>query len=335
MEAFEGQREHAMPSTEPLPDSPLLHPAPEVHAAGAVLWRIGERGTAEVAVVHRPRYDDWSLPKGKLDPGETVPAAAVREVEEETGYRCVLGRFLTKLIYPVADGNGETVTKAVGYFSARAADGAFEPNAEVDQLAWLTPEQARTVLTYRTEIDVLDEFCSLGTSLSTMLLVRHGKAGKRHNWNGDDDLRPLTEAGMRQSAALRKLLPLFGPERVYSAPRVRCVQTVQALAADLGTEIVSDPLLSEEGYWRDPAVSLARLLSLVTDSGTPLVCSQGGVIPAVVTALAERSGLPIGEPASKKGSLWLLTFSPAAGNLGPQLIAANYLPSPLPAPIPA
>ena len=98
--------------------------AKSVPAAGAVLWRPGGDGSApEVAVIHRPRYDDWSLPKGKVDPGETEPVTAVREVHEETGYSCVLGRRLASVSYPVEQG-----VKKVRYWAARAVDGTFSPN---------------------------------------------------------------------------------------------------------------------------------------------------------------------------------------------------------------
>ncbi|MGH3521025.1 MAG: NUDIX hydrolase [Haloechinothrix sp.] len=306
-----------------------------IRAAGAVLWRTGTKGRVEVAVVHRPRYDDWSLPKGKLDAGETVPAAAVREVGEETGFTCVLGRFLTDVDYavPSPTGNG-AVPKTVEYFSARAGAGEFRPSNEVDDLRWLPPDAARDVLSYPVEVGVIDEFTALDNRLTTVLLVRHAKAGKREYWTGDDDLRPLSESGLRQAEALRRLVPLFGADRVLSAPRLRCVQTVRAIAENLGTEIEHEPLLSEEEYWRDPAVGMARLLSIVADGGTPLIASQGKVIPDVIGTLAKRDRVPLGDIRSKKGSLWLLSFAPDVEGTGPGLRAASYLPSPLPAPIP-
>ncbi|WP_267285361.1 NUDIX hydrolase [Prauserella endophytica] len=304
-----------------------------MRAAGAVLWRPGASREIEIAVVHRPRYDDWSLPKGKVDPGETVPVAAVRELAEETGFTAVLGRFLNTTEYEVAKG-----PKTVDYFAARAGEGRFTPNEEVDELRWLPPADAESLLSYGTDKRVLREFTALPAALTSLLLVRHGKAGKREEWTGDDDLRPLSDAGMRQAEALRVLLRAFGPDRVFSAPRLRCVQTVQGLAEDIGTEIVHEPLLSEDNYWADPVVAWSRLLAIVADGGTPVVCSQGGVIPDIVSALAEHGGIELPETkadgvASKKGSVWLLSF--AEGDAGPRLVAAHYLPTPLPAPAPA
>lgn len=310
-------------------------PRRTVRAAGAVLWRTGTDGTGgvEVAVVHRPRYDDWSLPKGKLDPGETVPAAAAREVAEETGFSCVLGPLLSHCHYQVRGQSGVLADKTVTYFGARARGGTFQPNDEVDALRWLSPSAARNVLDYDGEIEALDEFLRLGTNLTTVLLVRHAKAGKRDNWRGDDDLRPLTPAGNRQVDVLRTVLPLFGPDRVHSAPRLRCVQTVQGIADDVGTRIEHEPLLSEEGYWGDPAASLARLRALAADAGTPLISSQGKVIPNLVRTLAERDGVALDDVPSKKGSVWLLTFRrptthDVRTNGVPLLVAASYLPPP-------
>ncbi|MPY98284.1 MAG: NUDIX domain-containing protein [Actinophytocola sp.] len=306
-----------------------------MRAAGAVLWRTGSESTGgiEVAVVHRPRYDDWSLPKGKLDPGETVPAAAAREVAEETGFSCVLGPLLSHCHYQVRSGSGALADKTVTYFGARARGGTFQPNKEVDAVRWLSPAAARDVLDYEGEIDALDEFDRLGTDVTTMLLVRHAKAGKREHWRGDDDLRPLTPAGNRQSDALRTLLPLFGPDQVHSAPRLRCVQTVQGIADDLGTRIEHEPLLSEEGYWGDPDASLARLHALAADTGTPLICSQGKVIPDLVRTLAARDGVALDDVPSKKGSVWLLSFRrptthDVSTNGVPRLVAASHLPPP-------
>ncbi|MDX3196053.1 phosphoglycerate mutase family protein, partial [Streptomyces sp. MN03-5084-2B] len=166
--------------------------------------------------------------------------------------------------------------------------------------------------------------------------MRHAKAGKRDEWSGDDDLRPLSEAGQRQAAALRRVLSLFGPDRVLSAPRLRCVQTVHGVAEDVTAEVRHEPLFSEEGYWPDPVLGVARLLAVAGDGGTPVVCSQGGVIPDLVSALADRDGVELsaargGVVPSKKGSFWVLSFRPPTDSEGPLLLAADYHPSALPA----
>ncbi|GAA1240875.1 NUDIX hydrolase [Prauserella halophila] len=299
-------------------------------AAGAVLWRPAASGNpgVDIAVVHRPRYDDWSLPKGHLDPGETAPVAALRELREETGFTAVLGAFLKRVEYRIARG-----TKAVDYFTARAGNGAFDPNEEVDELRWTTPDDAVRLLSYDSDAAVVEQFGALPQQVTSMLLVRHAKAGKRESWTGDDDLRPLSDAGERQASALRPVLQAFGPDRVITAPLLRCVQTVQGVADDLGTEVRHDHALSERTFAADPDRAVRRIVELGLSGGTPVVCSQGGVIPHVVATLADRGGItlppatPNGVPA-KKGSVWQLSFDRVG-----RLVAAGYLPNALAAPL--
>lgn len=305
-----------------------------IKAAGAVLWRAAD-GDVEVAVVHRQRYDDWSLPKGKLDNGETIPACAAREVEEETGFSCVLGRHLLQVSYAV-----KGVPKTVDYYAAEAVSGSFAANEEVDELRWLPLAEASALLTYEPDRVVLKEFARLPADLLLVLLVRHAKAGKRSEWDGDDDLRPLSDAGWRQASALRTLLPLWSPARVHAAPRVRCVDTVRAVADDLAVEMVEEPRLSEEGYWPDPEAGLVRLLEVAAEEGRAVVSSQGGVIPSVVQTLAELGGLRLDEVPCKKGSVWVLALTRPFGTWStsdspsrwPTLVSAHYLASPLPRP---
>ncbi|SES35451.1 8-oxo-dGTP diphosphatase [Lentzea albida] len=305
-----------------------------IKAAGAVLWR-DAGGNVEVAVVHRQRYDDWSLPKGKLDQGETIPACAVREIEEETGFSCVLGRHLSQVSYSV-----KGVPKTVDYYAAEAVSGSFAANEEVDELRWLPVTEASALLTYAPDREVLDEFARLPADLLLVLLVRHAKAGKRSEWDDDDDLRPLSDAGWRQAAALRALLPLWAPVRVHTAPRVRCVDTVRGVAEDLGVDVVQEHRLSEEGYWPDPDAGLVRLLEVAALEGRAVVSSQGGVIPSVVQSLAEMGGLRLDEIPCKKGSTWVLAFTRPFGTWStsdspsrwPTLVSAHYLASALPRP---
>jgi 8-oxo-dGTP diphosphatase len=124
----------------------------EVKAAGGVVWRRGPGGI-EVAVVHRPHRDDWSLPKGKLDPGESFEAAAVREVQEEIGFRCRLGRELSPTSYRDQKGRA----KVVRYWLMEPEEGEFSPNNEVDELRWLIPSAAADLLTYPHDQELVRE----------------------------------------------------------------------------------------------------------------------------------------------------------------------------------
>jgi 8-oxo-(d)GTP phosphatase len=276
----------------------------DIRAAGAVVWR--EDG--DIALVHRPRYDDWSFPKGKLDRGETMPFAAVREVAEETGLRVCLGPALGEVRYTVPEGS-----KLVGYWSARAGDGGFVPNDETDELRWVTQGQAAEMLSYVHDLDVLRRFAERGRPTSTIVLVRHAKAGSRKQWDGDDDERPLSSTGREQAARLADLLPLFGPDRLFSAPLRRCQATIEPLASALRLPVGDEPTLGEKAYEKDPDAGLERVLKLAAVPGVTVVSSQGGVIPEVVRALAEDSPHPLAvDPSdvpSRKASTWVLGFS--------------------------
>jgi 8-oxo-(d)GTP phosphatase len=295
----------------------------DVRAAGAVLWRHPEDAAheVEVALVHRPRYDDWSFPKGKLDAGESMPAAAVREVAEETGQRVRLGPALADVYYEVPDGH-----KIVRYWSAESRGGTFVANGETDELRWVSPDRAATLLSYQRDVDVLHRFGSIGVPTSTVLLVRHAKAGSRHQWKGDDDLRPLSGSGREQAQQLAALLPLYGPDRILSAPPLRCRETVAPLGDHLGMAVGDEPLFGEEGYWADPAAARARLHALAGEPGITVLCSQGGVIPDLVAVLAEESPHPLDvdpdDIPARKASTWVLGFD------GSVLRSADHHPDP-------
>jgi ADP-ribose pyrophosphatase YjhB (NUDIX family) len=189
-----------------------------VRAGGGVVERDGL-----VVLVHRPRYDDWSLPKGKARPGEPDDACALREVLEETGLQCALRFELPSTWYR----DGRDRLKRVRYWAMRPADGAFEPHDEVDELAWLPPLVARERLTWERDDAVLRAFGHDGGR--PLLLVRHASAGERDEWRGDDRLRPLDVRGRVQAARLPEVLAGHRIERVLSSPYARCVQTVALL----------------------------------------------------------------------------------------------------------
>jgi 8-oxo-(d)GTP phosphatase len=294
------------------------NPDGDILAAGAVLWRPGP----EIALVHRPRYDDWSLPKGKLESGESMAAAAVRELQEETGVAARLGAWLRDVRYAVADGR-----KFVRYWSAEALSSAdFTPNDEVDELRWVSPDTAKGLLTYAHDADVVARFAELGPPTSLLLVVRHAKAGSRDSWDGDDGLRPLSTAGRKQAKQIAELLPLYGPDRVASSPQVRCRDTVAPLADALGLEVAPEPQLSESSYEDDPDATLKRVRELAAQPGVTVLCSQGGVIPDVVAALTREAAVPvdvdIDDVPSKKGSVWVLGLRDGA------LVSADYLHRP-------
>jgi len=215
----------------------------DIRAAGALLWRPGRDGP-EVALVHRQRYDDWSLPKGKALPGEHVLLTAVREVAEETGVRVVLGRRLPSTHYQ-QHGNQP---KTVDYWAAKAADGpqpGFVPNDEVDEVDWLAMPAARERLSYPHDHRVLDEFAAGPPDTTPVTLVRHASAGSKGRWRAaghDDDLtRPLDDLGRQQTEELALLLQCYGTARVLSSAAERCVATVQPYADLTRQSVQTDP----------------------------------------------------------------------------------------------
>ena len=133
-----------------------------IEAAGGVVWRRGSKGSLKVLLVHRPRYDDWSLPKGKLDPGESHRGAALREVEEETGLRCEAQAELLEVRYRDRKGR----PKRVRYWAMQAVAGDFEPNDEVDEVRWVPLDQVPALVTYARDADVVDGLRQLAATAS-------------------------------------------------------------------------------------------------------------------------------------------------------------------------
>ncbi|NUR98786.1 MAG: NUDIX domain-containing protein [Kribbellaceae bacterium] len=264
-----------------------------VIAAGGVVWR--ERGgTRQVLLVHRPRYDDWSLPKGKLNAHEHVLLGARREIEEETGRRVVLGPSVGVQRYPIRK-NGGTAEKLVHYWSAVPVDGgAFEPNDEVDEISWLSVDKARAKLSYPRDVDILDALDRVVPVVATVIVVRHADAVKRKDWDGKDTLRPLSSAGVEVAERLSGVLAALGANRIISSDAERCVATVAPYAASIDRHIHLWPQISERGYDADPG-ALRGLAERVWRPGkVTVICSHRPVLPA----LSRELGLKVGKFAT-------------------------------------
>jgi 8-oxo-(d)GTP phosphatase len=279
-----------------------------IEAAGGVIRRRGMDGV-RVALVHRPRYDDWTFPKGKAEPGEGESENALREVHEETGISCELGPRITSVRYR----DHLDRPKVVRYWLMYPAGGTFLPNAEVDVLRWLTPDEALDALTYDHDRQVLDT--ALGFDRPVYLL-RHAKAGDRAAWTENDRLRPLTKKGRAQAEALVRTFDSVQLDRVVSSPYDRCVQSVRPLALARSLPVEEDETLSE-GAPTGAVLELLRSLG-----GAVMVCSHGDVIPEAIDALGRR-GVDIADPPRwKKGSTWVLERD------GGLFTRARYLPPP-------
>ncbi len=281
------------------------------------MFREGKEGV-EILLVHRPRYDDWSLPKGKNDDGESPQDAARREVEEETGVKARIVVPLGDVEYVTPQDNDKVVT----YYAMRyLSDNGFRANDEVDQIRWLRPKAASKLLTYEFDRHLVRkaDFERM-TKSGLVLLVRHASAGDRASWSDPDHLRPLTDKGLSQATALVELLAAFGVDRVLSSPYVRCEQTVEPLAHHLDLDVeFADELIEGSG---DRAVGLMASMA----GSNVVLCTHGDVIPACLERL-DKLGVRLrsenGAVEFKKGSVWVIKIE------GGRFDEAHYLPPPL------
>lgn len=252
-------------------------------AAGGVVWRpaAGSPSGVEVLLVHRPRYDDWTFPKGKTDQGETAPVTAAREIHEETGLKVRLGHPLPQVTYRIRQG-----VKEVSYWLAKPrGTSAFVPNDEVDRLAWLSPRKARKRLSYDHDATLLDRVEDLvaGKAHKTrsLVLLRHAGAVPRKAFSGPDEARPLTERGRRQARQLIDALAAYGIRTVISSPATRCLETIEPYLAVTGDKPVTDERLGEQAT---PAAARA-LVQDTLGHRAALLCSHRPLLPELFAAL--------------------------------------------------
>jgi 8-oxo-(d)GTP phosphatase len=259
--------------------------APDVRAAGGAVLRTGPGGQVEVLLVHRPGQRDWTLPKGKVERGEADEECALREVAEETGFECLLGPELGASRY--RDGRGRD--KGVRYWAMTVRDGAFQPNAEVDEARWVPLPAAGRQLSYPGDRAILDAVEP--TLRPLVLLVRHARAGDPAEWTDDDRVRPLDKKGRQQAEALVAPLAGYALTRLVSSPYVRCVETLEPLATRLKLPIEREDAIAEGASAEEGLALLGRL-----GPGPVVLCTHGDVMESLV-----------GEDApKKKGSTWLL-----------------------------
>jgi 8-oxo-dGTP diphosphatase len=266
-----------------------------VRAGGGLLWR-RHGGRPEIALVHRPAYDDWSLPKGKASGGEDDATCALREVEEETGVRALLGEHAGTVEYDDREGR----PKIVHYWrmTVQHDPGPPAPNDEVDEVRWAELDDALDVLTYDHDVELVRALRDDLAKQVSVYLVRHARAGHRTT-EGDDRARSLTKGGHAQAEGLAVLLGDRDIERIVTSPYTRCVETVAPLAAAIGVEIETSEALAEGA----PLVDAWRLVETATV--TTALCSHGDVIGDLVHTVF-RHGVEIPSDRIEKGSTWLL-----------------------------
>lgn len=277
-----------------------------VLAAGGVLWR-RDAADPEVALVHRPKYDDWSLPKGKAEAGEHLLVTALREVTEETGYRPRIGPYLATARYNLPSG-GRPLRKAVTYWSMRCVGGSFEASHEVDQMQWLPLEEARRCLTSESDRVVLDTFRRTRRDTEMLLLVRQGATtAPPRRPKSRADARRLNRSGRDQAASLVPVLEGLGVTDLLSADLPACIDMLAPFAAATGLTVRREAQLTHagfEGNERDVADRVGRDAS---SSGALVVCGGQQVITGLLGALAHGSHVrPPRQTTVKKGGWWLL-----------------------------
>jgi 8-oxo-dGTP diphosphatase len=317
----------------------VIPPEPSVvRAAGAVVWRVRQR-RLQVALVHRSRYQDWSWPKGKLDPGEASVTAAWREVAEEIGHDVVLGMPLPALTYPLEDGR----TKHVKYWAAQVA-GRPEAAAlrarppvppatleEIDHSRWFDVDAAAERLTRQTDrapLEALVDAHARGRlDTRALVVVRHAAARKRSAWEGGEATRPLTSSGQGQADALVPMLSAFGVTSVVSSDWERCTATVDPYAQAAGVATTLVPSLTEEGHDGHPARVAAIVAGLVDGGEDAVLCTHRPVLPTVLDVVAQHSGRPVADALPREDPFLrtaeMLVAHVAATDVGPRVVATE------------
>lgn len=268
--------------------------AKEVLAAGAVCWRrVGDE--IMILLIHRTKQKDVSFPKGKVDPGETMPQTAVREVEEETGLRVRLGANLGRIHYSI----GDQITKTVQYWAAEVFEEAvrnstFVPNKEIEALEWVKLSKAHKRLSYKQDVDILEVFKRMieHNALETfsVILLRHAKAEPRSIEFPEDRLRPLTEFGKEQADRLTRTLEAFGPSRILSSDAERCMRTVSPTAKAMNKSVRAKAALGQDA-WDEGNGDVRSVIGKIVRKGkNVIICSHRPVLPDIARELVLATG---------------------------------------------
>lgn len=290
----------------------------EIQAAGAIVWRRNESDAIEIALVHRPKYDDWSIPKGKVEGEESLIACAYREVVEETGFAVRFGQSLGIAHYEV---NG--LRKTVTYWSARLLGEQGKPNPEeVDAVRWMSCEEAKEQLGRDSDRQIVETFQSIEPDTKPLILLRHAKAIERQEWAGEDTDRPLSSLGERQAKRmLTNFLP-FAVEEIHSSSAVRCYESITPLARGLNVDFFFTDSLTEEVFHKNNERPFKYVQRLLVNDFTTLVCSHNPILPSIVSAFVDKFGVEVPSTKLEPGDAWV------AHHVEREVVAIDFLPAP-------
>ena len=289
-----------------------------ISAAGAVVWRKHKDNFTEVAIIHRPKYDDWSFPKGKIEVGESLIASAHREVLEETNLQTEFGPHLGQVEYFTPDG-----LKKVTYWSAKViGEKPFRANTEVDQLKWIPITKVIEVLTNETDKEIFDKFVKVKFNSKPFILLRHAKAITRDEWQGEDDDRPLSSSGQNQAMRLLSTYQVFNIDQIHSSDAVRCYDTVKSMAKGLDIKLEVSSKLSENTYKKDKEKAFDYVRELIKEDKSILICSHNPILPKMLNKLTKKSEIEADEDKLSPADGWVIHRS------GKEIIQIDRLDAP-------
>lgn len=276
---------------------------PKIIAAGAVVWRKSKKNVTEIAIVHRPKYDDLSLPKGKVEPNETLIGCAYREVLEETNLSTQFGPFLGDVEYFTPEG-----LKKVSYWSAKAIDGEanFIPNQEVDKLIWLPISQAIEILTMETDKEIVARFANACYDSQPLILLRHAKALARSEWSSDDDDRPLDVIGQTQSKKLLSSYQAYNLAEIHTSDAIRCYDTVAPMAKSLGMNLNVSGKISESSFKKDKDKTFEYFKELIKSEKSILICSHNPILPKLLNKVSKKNKVDSDDEKLQPADAWIL-----------------------------
>ena len=271
-------------------------------AAGALVWRKSKEKKIEIAVIHRPKYNDWTIPKGKVELNESSIACAYREVIEETSIETEFGMYLGEVKYQSLDG-----PKQVSFWSAQVVkENTFTPNSEVDEIKWVEAAKAAKFLSLDSDREILSKFNKLKYESKPLVLLRHAKALSRDEWQGDDDDRPLDSLGQMQAKRLLSIYQAFNLEQIHTSDAIRCYDTVEPIAKALGLRLEVSNKLSESAFKKDKEDAFDYARDLIKSDKRALLCSHNPILPKVLNKLTKKSDVESDEEKLYPADAWVI-----------------------------